>query len=46
MLSLTTVMIGSEDPAALSRFYTQVLGEPGWSEEGFMGQLASPMQAP
>jgi hypothetical protein len=29
MLNLSTVMICSEDPQALSAFYTKVLGEPG-----------------
>ena len=31
MLNLTTIMISSEDPKALSEFYKMVLGEPGWA---------------
>jgi len=34
MLNLNTVMICSEDPQALSAFYTKVLGEPGWQDGG------------
>jgi predicted enzyme related to lactoylglutathione lyase len=37
MLSLNTVMINSEDPAALSAFYRKVLGEPGWDDGGYVG---------
>jgi predicted enzyme related to lactoylglutathione lyase len=40
MLNLTTVMIGSEDPKGLTEFYTKILGEPGWSDEGFTGWQA------
>lgn len=34
-LNLSNVMLGSEDPAALAAFYTQVLGAPNpeWSDE-------------
>jgi predicted enzyme related to lactoylglutathione lyase len=37
MLSLSTVMIGSEEPKGLSEFYTKVLGEPGWDDAGYVG---------
>jgi predicted enzyme related to lactoylglutathione lyase len=37
MLSLSTVMINSEDPAALSAFYRKVLGEPGYADNGYVG---------
>jgi predicted enzyme related to lactoylglutathione lyase len=37
MLNLTTVMIGSENPEALTDFYTQVLGDPTWKDGGFVG---------
>jgi predicted enzyme related to lactoylglutathione lyase len=37
MLSFNTVMIGSEEPKALSDFYTKVLGKPQWEEGGFVG---------
>ena len=40
MLSLNSVLIGSEDPKALSDFYTKVLGEPGWNDGGFAGWQA------
>lgn len=37
MLSLTSVMLGSEDPKGLVAFYTKVLGDPAWSEGDFVG---------
>lgn len=37
MLNLNTVMINSEDPAALGAFYRKVLGEPGWDDGGYVG---------
>jgi predicted enzyme related to lactoylglutathione lyase len=40
MLSLSTVMIGSENPKVLSEFYTKVLGEPGWQDEAYVGWQA------
>src|SRR5256714_8088392 len=40
MLNLSTVMIGSEDPKALSEFYTKVLGEPAWQDGGYVGWQA------
>ena len=40
MLSLTTIMINSEDPAALSAFYRKVLGEPNWEDGGYVGWQA------
>jgi len=40
MLNLNTVMICSEDPQALSAFYTKVLGEPGWQDGGYVGWQA------
>ena len=40
MLNFTTVMIGSEDVAALRTFYTQILGEPGWDDGGYTGWQA------
>jgi hypothetical protein len=30
-------MICSENPQALSAFYTKVLGEPGWQDSGYVG---------
>jgi predicted enzyme related to lactoylglutathione lyase len=40
MLNLTTIMISSEDPKALSEFYKKVLGEPGWEDGGYVGWQA------
>lgn len=37
MLKLTGIMIGSDDPKALSDFYTKVLGPPTWSDTGYVG---------
>jgi predicted enzyme related to lactoylglutathione lyase len=37
MLNLNTVMVGSDDAQALSAFYTKVLGEPAWQDEGYTG---------
>ena len=42
MLSLTTVMLGTQDAKGLAEFYTKVLGEPGWSDESFTGWQAGP----
>jgi predicted enzyme related to lactoylglutathione lyase len=42
MLKLNSVMIGSENPAALADFYTKFLGEPAWKDSGFTGWLAGP----
>ena len=36
-LSLSTVMIGSDDPTRLRGFYTELLGEPGWEDGGYTG---------
>jgi predicted enzyme related to lactoylglutathione lyase len=40
MLSLNTVMIGTEDVDRLKVFYTKVLGEPGWEDGGYVGWQA------
>lgn len=37
MLNFNTVMIGTEDPKALSDFYRKVLGDPGWEDTGYVG---------
>jgi len=37
MLSLNTVMINSEDPKALTAFYTKIFGDPAWSDESYNG---------
>src|SRR5436309_10015084 len=40
MLSFNSVLVGSEDPKALSEFYTKVLGEPGWQDDVYTGWQA------
>jgi predicted enzyme related to lactoylglutathione lyase len=40
MLNFSTVMISSEDPKALSDFYTKVLGKPEWEDGGYVGWQA------
>ena len=40
MLSLNTVMIGTEDVDRLKVFYTKVLGDPGWEDGGYVGWQA------
>lgn len=43
MLKLVSVMIGSEDPEALARFYTRIFGPPTWEDESFTGwELGGP----
>lgn len=37
MLRLNSVMIGSEDPTVLSRFYARIFGAPTWEDQGFTG---------
>lgn len=37
MLNLNSVLIGSEDPKALADFYRNILGEPRWDDQGFIG---------
>jgi predicted enzyme related to lactoylglutathione lyase len=40
MLNFSTVMLGTDDPAALRDFYVKVLGEPGWDDGGYTGWQA------
>ena len=37
MLKLTGIMLGSEDPQALSDFYARFLGKPTWEDGGYIG---------
>lgn len=37
MLNLNSILIGSEDPKALSDFYAKILGKPQWDMGGFIG---------
>jgi predicted enzyme related to lactoylglutathione lyase len=36
-MNLNGILIGSEDPARLTAYYTKVFGQPGWEEGGFSG---------
>lgn len=36
-MNLSSILIGSEDPQRLVDYYTKVLGEPGWSQDGYTG---------
>ncbi len=40
MLNLTTVMVNSENPKALTDFYTKILGKPEWEGGEFVGWKA------
>jgi len=41
-MELKGVLIGSEDPDALTTYYTKIFGEPAWQEGGYSGwQLGS-----
>jgi predicted enzyme related to lactoylglutathione lyase len=37
MVTLNSIMLGSEDPKALSDFYAKVLGVPTWEDGGYVG---------
>ncbi|MGH2767695.1 MAG: VOC family protein [Actinomycetota bacterium] len=37
MLKLNSIMLGSEDPKALSDFYSKILGAPSWEDGGYIG---------
>ena len=32
-MKLSGVMLNSENPNELAKFYTKILGKPGWQEE-------------
>jgi predicted enzyme related to lactoylglutathione lyase len=34
-VNFNSILIGSEDPDALSAFYTKLLGEPKWKDESY-----------
>ena len=36
-MDFNSILIGSEDPARLAAYYTKVLGEPGFSGDGYTG---------
>ncbi len=37
MLKLNSIMLGSDDPKALSAFYTKIFGAPTWEDSGYVG---------
>jgi len=36
-MNLNSILIGSEDPARLTEYYTKLLGAPMWDEGGYTG---------
>ena len=40
MLNLNSLLVGSENPAGLIEFYTDVLGKPAWETGDFVGWQA------
>lgn len=36
-MKLSGVMLGSENPKALGKFYTKIFGEPGWQDGEWYG---------
>ena len=36
-MNLNGILIGSENPAALTAYYTKVFGDPGWKGDEFTG---------
>jgi predicted enzyme related to lactoylglutathione lyase len=38
-VNFNSILIGSEDPARLTAYYTKVLGEPGFSDSGYSGWI-------
>ncbi len=38
-MDFNSILIGSEDPARLSEYYTKLFGEPTWNDGGYSGWL-------
>ncbi len=36
-MNFNSILIGSDDPQRLGDYYTKVLGEPGYAQDGFWG---------
>jgi predicted enzyme related to lactoylglutathione lyase len=36
-MNMNSILIGSENPDALTAYYTKVLGKPTWDDSGFIG---------
>jgi predicted enzyme related to lactoylglutathione lyase len=41
-MNLNSILVGSEDPAALAAYYRRLFGDPAWEDGGYVGwQLGS-----
>lgn len=38
-MNFSGILIGSDDPERLAAYYTKLLGEPGWNDNGYVGWL-------
>lgn len=38
-MNFNSILIGSDDPARLTAYYTRLFGEPGWDDGGYTGWL-------
>jgi predicted enzyme related to lactoylglutathione lyase len=38
-VNLNSILIGSEDPKRLADYYTKILGEPTWNDQGYVGWM-------
>jgi predicted enzyme related to lactoylglutathione lyase len=38
-MNFNGILIGSEDPARLTAYYTKLFGKPGWDDGGYTGWL-------
>jgi len=38
-MNLNSILIGSEDPEGLVRYYTKLFGEPGFADGGYTGWM-------
>jgi predicted enzyme related to lactoylglutathione lyase len=36
-MNFNSILIGSEDPARLTAYYTKLFGKPGWDDGGYTG---------
>jgi predicted enzyme related to lactoylglutathione lyase len=38
-MNFNGILIGTDDPARLTAYYTKLFGEPGWNDGGYTGWL-------
>ncbi|HEY6057282.1 MAG TPA: VOC family protein [Candidatus Limnocylindrales bacterium] len=38
-MNFNNILIGSDDPARLTEYYSKLFGEPGWNDGGYTGWL-------